>query len=260
MKLFRFLFLLAISLYFISCTSQKRMPNYIQYADSTSIRKDLVPQELRIQKNDLLSIQVFSSSIDPAADVPYNLPATQGASSAGGSSSGGFLVDAKGNIHYPKLGTFHAEGLTKDQLADSIKGRLTEPVVLLRDPVVIIRFMNLKISIMGEVNNQGLVNVPGEKVTILEAVALAGGITDFGQKDAVKVIREIDGKREIGLVNLSSKDLFDSPYYNLQQNDVILVDPTPKKAKKAEQDVVMQRIQFGLTIVTAAALIFNIFQ
>lgn len=256
MKFFRTVLFLAISIYFFSCTSQKRIPNYIQSVDSTGAKSDLIPQELRIQKNDHLSIQVFSSSTDPAADLPYNLSlATQG-----NTTSGGFLVDAKGNIEYPKLGTFHAEGLTKDELATVIKKRLTEPVELLKDPVVIIRFMNLKITVLGEVNNQGVVSIPGEKVTILEAIGLAGGINDYGMKDKVKVIREIDGKREFGIIDLSSKQLFDSPFYNLQQNDVVLVDPTPKKAKSTEQAITMQRVQFGVTILTAAVLLLNVFQ
>jgi polysaccharide biosynthesis/export protein len=256
MKLFRSLLFLTLSLYLFSCTSQKRAPNYIQNADSASVKTDIITQELRIQKNDLLSIQIFSASTDPAADAPYNLPV---ASQGPGGSSGGFLVDAKGNIEYPKLGTFHADGLTKDQLATEIKKRLTEPIQLLTNPVVIIRFVNLKITVMGEVNSQGVVNIPGEKVTILEAIGLAGGMTDYGLKESIKVIREVDGKREIGQVDLSSKEIFNSPYYNLQQNDVVLVDPQPRKAKKAEQDVVVQRVQFGLTILTAAILIFNVF-
>lgn len=258
MKLFRSLLFLTLSLYLFSCTSQKRIPNYIDNADSTGIKTDIVFQELRIQKNDQLSIQVISASTDPAADVPYNLPVT--AQGATGSTLGGYLVDAKGNIEYPKLGTFHVEGLTKDELAAEIKKRLTEPVQLLKDPVVIIRFLNLRITVIGEVNSQGAVTIPGEKVTILEAIGLAGGMTDYGLKEKVKVIREVDGKREIGQVDVTStENLFKSPYYNLQQNDVVLVDPQPRKAKKAEQDVVVQRVQFGLTILTAAVLIFNVF-
>ena len=256
MKLFRSVLFLTFPLYLFSCTSQKRTPNYIQNSDTSAVKTDIKPQELRIQVNDLLSVQVFSASTDPTADAPYNMPlATQGASSVGG-----LLVNAKGDIEYPKLGTFHVAGLTKEELAAAIRKRLTEPIQLLKDPVVIIRFVNLKITVMGEVNTQGVVSIPGERVTIIEAIGLAGGITDFGVKENVKVIREVDGKREIGKIDLSSKDLFESPYYNLQQNDVVLIDPTPRKAKKAEQDVLFQRVQFGVTILTAAVLLLNIFQ
>jgi polysaccharide export outer membrane protein len=91
-------------------------------------------------------------------------------------------------------------------------------------------------------------------------VGLAGGVTDYGLKNAVKVIREVDGKRKIGLVDLSSDSLFESPYYNLMQNDVVLVQPTKRKVKKAEQDLVVQRVSFGLSIITAIALLYNIFK
>lgn len=260
MKLIRSVLLLAFPLYLISCGTQQRIPNYLQDATDSTINGDVQIPELKIQKNDILSIHVYSASIRPEVDALYNLP-TAAATGAGGTTggAGGFLVDARGNIEYPRLGTFHAAGLTKDELATEIKKRLTEPVKLLEDPSVIIRFQNLKITVIGEVGSQGVVNVPGESVTILEAIGLAGGLTEYGLKN-IKIIRQVDGKREMGLVDLSSKDLFESPYYNLRQNDVVLVDPTKRKAKKVEQDVVMQRISFGLSLITAIALLYNIFQ
>jgi len=261
MKLIPSALLLILSVYLVSCSTQQKLPNYIQNVTDTSGKENTQVPELRIQKNDMLSIQIYSASTRPEVDALYNLPTAQigstGASQAG-SGAAGFLVNAQGDIEHPRLGKFHAAGLTKDELAAQIKKRLTEPVKLLEDPTVIIRFQNLKITVIGEVNNQGVVNIPGERVTILEAVGLAGGITDYGVKNAIKVIRETDGKREIGLVDLSSKDVFESPYYNLQQNDVVLVDPTPKKGKKAEQDQVIQQVSVGLSIITAIALLYNV--
>jgi polysaccharide biosynthesis/export protein len=256
MKLTRVLLLFLFPAYLISCKPQQKIPNYLQNVTDTTAVDSIALQELRIQKNDILSIQIFSSATSPEVDAIYNLPVTAGSNVA----TAGFIVDANGNIEYPKLGTFHAEGLTKNQLAAEFKKRLTEPVKLLENPVVLIRFLSLKVTVMGEVNTQGVVNIPGEKVTILEAIGLAGGINDYGVKNAVKVIRENDGKREIGIVDLSSKELFDSPYYNLQQNDVVLVDPVKRKTKQADQALVMQRVSFGLSIVTAIALLYNIFQ
>jgi polysaccharide export outer membrane protein len=170
------------------------------------------------------------------------------------------IQNSKGNIEYPRLGTIHAEGLTREELGEEIKKRLTQPIELLRNPTVLIRFVGLKITVIGEVNSQGVLSIPGERVTILEAVGLAGGISEYGLKDAVKVIRETDGKREVGIIDLSSKDLFDSPFYHLRQNDLVVVDPTRRKAKKADQDLVIQRVSFGLSLITAFALIYNIFQ
>lgn len=257
MKIFRAVLLFAIPLYMISCATQKPIPNYLQQATDTTIKKQVAFPELKIEKNDLLSIQVYSASTKPEADAPYNLPSA--GAGQGNLSTTGFLVDAKGNIEYPRVGSFHAEGLTKNELAQQITKKLNEMAVL-EKPAVIIRFQNLKVTVIGEVNSQGVVTVPGERITILEAIGLAGGVTDYGLKNAVKVIREADNQREIGLVDLSSKDLFESPYYNLKQNDIVLVDPTPRKAKKADEDVVRQRVTFGLTIITTLALLYNIFK
>jgi polysaccharide biosynthesis/export protein len=259
MKLIRTVLLLVFPFYLISCGTQKRLPDYLEKITDTGDKKEVVIPELRIQKNDILSIQVYSASTKSEIDELYNL---KGASSTPGqgSSAGGFLVDAKGNIEYPRLGSFHADGLTKDELAALIKKRLTEPVELLRNPTVIIRFQNFKITVLGEVGSQGAQNIPGERVTILEAVGLAGGINDQGMKNAVKIIRETDGKIEIGKIDLSSDSLFISPYYNLKQNDVVLVQPTRNKIKKEEQDRVVQRVSFGLSLITAIALLYNIFR
>ena len=256
MKTISFFSLLFFSCFLFSCKIQQKIPNYLQNATDTTIKEEVEVPELRIQKNDLLAIQIYSASINPETDVPYN-PFTSAASSSAGQA--GFLVDAKGNIEYPRLGAFHAEGLTKEELGEQIKQKLMEPVELLKDPVVSIRFLNLKVTVMGEVNSQGVIAIPGERVTVLEAIGLAGGATDFGIKNAVRVMRETDGKREIGIVDLSSDSLFESPYYNLRQNDIVIVDPTPRKTKKAEQDLVIQRISFGLSLITAIALLYNIF-
>jgi polysaccharide biosynthesis/export protein len=258
MKILRIVFLLAIPFYLISCGASRKAqpPYYLEKASDTTLKQEVKVTELKIQKNDLLSIQVYSASTRPEVDQLYNLPV----STSGGQSVGGFLVDARGNIEYPRLGTIHAEGLTKQELAEQIRERLTNPVELLENPTVVVRFVNIKITVLGQVGNEGVITIPGEKLTILEAVGLAGGITDYGKKDRVKVIRETDGQREIGYVDLSSDSLFHSPYYNMVQNDVLIIEPTKKKAKDAEQAVVAQRVSFALTLVTVAATLYNIFK
>lgn len=254
----RFLLLLALPLYLLSCKPQQVLPNYLENLSDTTGKGAVKIPELRIQKNDQLFIQVYSGSKKPeASDVFYNLPASQGTGQ--GTVTSGFLVDVSGNIDYPQLGTIHAEGLTKLELAAEIKKRLTHPVELLADPSVIIRFLNFKVNVLGEVAKPGLINVPGERITILEAIGLAGDITQYGRKNTVKVIREIDGDRNIGTIDLSSKDLFESPYYNLLQNDVVMVEPSKRKAQSAEQALTAQKISFALTIVTVAATLANIF-
>lgn len=230
------------------------MPYYLDMVNDSTGKGEVKVPELRIQKNDLLSIQISSLSTKPeASDAIYNQLSTAGSTAAG------YLVDAQGNIEHHRLGVIHAEGLTKQELAVEIKKRLTVPVELLKDPTVVIRFMNFKVTVLGQVGQQGPVTVPGERLTVLEAIGLAGGITDYGKKDKVKVVREINGQRETGIIDLSSKDIFDSPYYNLVQNDLLIVGETNEKMKDAQQAKIMQRITFAFTVVTVAATLTNIF-
>jgi polysaccharide export outer membrane protein len=241
MKFIRSLFLFFLPIYMISCRTQQKIPNYLQNVTDSAAKANVALPELRIQKDDLLSIQIYSASTRPEVDAIYNL--SQVSSTPSGQSSAspspGFLVDGKGNIQIQK--------------------RLTEPVKLLEDPTVIIRFLNLKVTVIGEVNRQGSVTIQSERITILEAIGLSGGLTDYAEK-TVKVVRETDGKREIGTVDLSSKTIFESPYYALRQNDLVIVDPVAKKAKTADQQLVIQRLSFGLSVITAIALVYNIFQ
>lgn len=271
MRLLRIPGLLFIILYFASCSTQKKaVTNYVDNTDSTALNESVKITEIKIQKNDLLSIQVYSSSLDPSVDAPYNLggavnnAGTPGVSSSSGGSNStgaaantGFLVDENGNIEYPRLGTIHAEGLTKAELTEVIKTKLTKPIALLDNPSVIIRFLNFKITVLGEVGKPGPITIPTGHVTILEAIGLAGDIPITGKKNTVRVLREIDGKREIGDIDLTSKKIFNSPYYNLLQNDVVMVEVTKTKLRQSDQ-LTLQRITTVLGIITSLTLIYNI--
>ena len=259
MRFTRITALLILSLYFISCGTQQKIPGYLEKVVDTSRKDEVKIPELIIQKNDLLSIQVYSLSTKPElSDAMYNLPCAGASTGPNTASVCGFMVDLNGNIEYPRLGIFHAEGLTKHELAAQIKKRLTEPIELLTSPNVIIRFLNFKIIVLGEVGHPGTLSVPGERITILEAIGLAGDITEDGMKNTVKVIREANNKREIGLIDLSSKNLFESPYYNLMQNDVVMVEPSKQKVKATDQALTQQRIGFAISIISAIAVIYSI--
>ncbi|HVT84471.1 MAG TPA: polysaccharide biosynthesis/export family protein [Chitinophagaceae bacterium] len=276
MKFIRLSVLLTFPVILVSCATQQKVPYYLENVSDTSSMINAPFPELHIQKNDLLSIQVYSASTQPqVSDAYYNLPSTSpvstpssiggqsstsGAGSTASGNNSGCLVDANGNIEYPRLGTLHVEGLTKLELADLIKRKINEKDTVLINPSVIIRFLSYKVTVLGQVGHEGEVNVTGERLTILEAIGLAGGITDYGRKTDVKVIREIDGKREIGTIDLSSKDLFNSPYYNLMQNDYVIVYPTKQKEKMVDQSIVVQRISLALSIITATAFIYNVFK
>jgi polysaccharide export outer membrane protein len=247
----------------MSCHPQKKVVyNYMEDVSDTLAKEALKNFEPIIQKNDLLSIQIYSKSTKPdISDALYNPPALTGSAgsssgSSAGSSSTGYMVDMDGNIRFPRLGIIHAEGLTKRQLADTIVSKITD----LENPTAVIRFLNYRVTVLGEVNHQGTFIIPYEKVTIFEALGLAGDIPVTGKKDKVRVIREVNGDREIGSVDLTSKNIFESPYYHLQQNDVVLVDVKKNKVKQTDQALVLGRIAFALSLVTTLAILYNIFK
>ena len=248
---------LLLPLYLLtSCGTQQRMPNYLQNISDTTRLPALDFPQLRIQKNDQLSIQVFSASTKrEVSDAPYNLP-----SSGAEGATAGYLVDASGNIDYPMLGTLKVEGLTRQELAELIRNKINEKDTVLFNPTVVVRFNNLRFTMLGEVTNQGVIQFPGERINILEAIGLAGGLTEFGMKKNVKVIREANGRREVGFLDLSSDSLFHSPYFMLMQNDMVLVDPTPRKAKKTEQEIFFRQAGFIVSVITATAVVVRLFQ
>lgn len=256
---------LVIALFFISCNSQKKVVyNYIENVNDTLEKGAVKNFEPVIQKNDMLSIQIYSNSTKPEiSDALYNPSVVNGASgnsgggsSGGGSTGSGYMVDMDGNIRFPRLGIIHAEGLTKRQLADTIVSKITD----LENPSAVIRFLNYRITVLGEVGRQGTFTIPNEKVTIFEALGLAGDIQVTGKKDNVRILREVNGDREIGTVDLTSKKIFESPYYTLQQNDVVLVDVKKSKVQQSDQAVVLRRAAFVLSVVTTLALLYNIFK
>jgi len=248
----------AIVFYACSCNSQKKATtnNYLENAKDTTGKNTVNYQQPVIQKGDLLSIKVYSKAngLDPKADAPYNL---QELSPTGGSSSGaGFLVDRSGNIEYPQLGVLHVEGLSREELSQQIKSRLD---TVLTNPSVDVRFLNYKVTVLGEVKSPGSYTFPTENVTILDALGSSGDITDFGKKDNVMVVRERDGMVERGRINLTTDSLFLSPYYHLQQGDVVMVEAVPRKIKQQQEQQTTQRIGLGISIITAIALILTFF-
>jgi polysaccharide export outer membrane protein len=254
----RFLSLLCFVAVFAttSCKTQKSIPNNYLHDTRDTVVKDSAKFALAaIQRGDLLSIKVFSEAngINPTLDAPYNL-VEQGAG-ATGTSSGGFLVDQSGNIEYPQLGLLHVEGLTREQVAALIKSKLGTQ---LTNPAVVVRFLNYRVTILGEVNSPGTFTLPAERVTILEALGLAGDVTVYGKRTTVKVIRENEDQREIGTIDLTSPSMFSSPYFRLRQNDIVLVEETGKKAKQENQQAVAQQIGIATSVIATIALIITI--
>ena len=252
MKILSFLFLPLIAvIFFSSCKTQKAY-GYVEDFTDTSGKVQVTYPEPLIQKNDVLSILVYSDAIDQGAtDNMYN--AANGGTSA---ITSGYLVDQDGNIQFPRLGKIKAEGLTKAQLSDEIGKRLTGQ---LSNPSVIIRLLNFKITMLGEVAHPGPITLPSEKVTILEAIGLAGDLSIYGKKNDIVVLRDVGGSVEHGKVDLTSKDVFQSPYYFLRQNDVVLVNPSKNKARLSDQ-VFNQRLGVAFSIINTIALLYNVFR
>lgn len=231
------LFTLIAILFTVSCTSSKKVA-YLQDAALYSKQKISGAYPIKIGIDDVLSIVV--SSRDTVLTKPFNR-------SPGGQ---GFLVDAGGNIDYPVFGQIKAAGLTATALADSIKARMISGGHI-KDPIVAVKLLNFKISVMGEVNRPGVFPIPSERVTILEAITMAGDMTVYGRRDKVLIVREEDGQRDMYYLDVNSTTLFNSPYYYLKQNDLVYVEPNRAKAAQSEYDPRLPVILTGASVLTS---------
>ena len=219
-----------------------------------------------IQPKDQLSIVV--SSRNPELVAMFNLPVISYQAGSETATSGtqqrlmGYVVDNEGCIVFPVIGKLKVAGLTRWELAEMIKDRLIKDG-LLSDAVVTVEFMNFKVSVLGEVTTPGTYAISGDKVTVLQALSLARDLTIFGKRDNVSVIREQDGERVIYQIDLTNVDLFKSPAYYLQQNDIVYVEPSEIKARQSTIDDKTLRltsilVSGGSLLVSLAALITNL--
>jgi polysaccharide biosynthesis/export protein len=240
-----------------SCGSTRKL-QYMQGAfDTTRLSSYVIPQPI-IQKGDMLGVVVYSDN--PAATAIYNQSATGGSgtssvgASGGGASSGGYLVDGEGNIQFQGLGNIHVEGLTKLQLSAMLDSTLK---TYLTNPYSTVRFLNYKITLIGDVARPGLYSIPSEQVNLLEALGLAGDLNITARRDNILVMREQNGKRQWGRIDITQPDIFTSPFYQLQQNDVVYVDLTRNKAAASDVTTV-RNISIAATLVSTLAIIYSI--
>ena len=217
-----------------SCTSGKNLRYFPGIADG-SIQSNTPFPESVIQKSDILSITV--SDLNPDASVQFNATNAGGSAAGGAAAPTGYLVNSEGNIQFPMIGNLKVEGMTKNQLKDKLAKTLVEKKILL-DPIITIRFVNFRVTVLGEVNHPTVVTVPNEKISLLEALGLAGDMTIYAKRNNVLVIREANDQKIIKRLDLNSDELFTSPYYYLQSNDIVYVEPN--KAKVASVSGGMQ--------------------
>ena len=212
-----------------------------------------------IQKKDILSITV--SSLSSEATVIFNtpnLPMTPTASTSNNYQTAGYLVSQDGTIKFPVLGDITAAGLTQKQLESNITKLLIDKKLLF-DPIVTARFLNFRVTVLGEVNRPGIVYVPSEQISILEAIGDAGDLTIYGLRNNVILIRQEGDQKLIKRLNLNSSNILQSPYYFLKSNDVIYVEPG--KNKIASTSIAQQRLPVilsGLSLLII--LLVNVFK
>jgi polysaccharide export outer membrane protein len=244
-----------------SCQPSKKVHRdrlYLQGIDSSLSAAINAPEQI-IQKGELLSITVFSDN--PEATAIYNQAQSSSsaitASSTDGTNNGagrGYLVDLNGNFLFHSLGAIHAEGLTKMQLKESIEQKLD---TFLKHPYVEIRFLNKRVTVLGEVSKPGIINIPEERLNIFDALAMSGDMTTFGRKDNVLVIREENGKRTMARLNINEAAVYRSDFFYLHSGDLVYIEPIRKKPSGTDATLV-RNISLAASAVSVLAILYSV--
>lgn len=225
----RFLCLIVLLVLFSSCSTKKDVL-YFQNVKNAETIVDTETFNARLKVGDIVNIYI--STPDLSVTQPYNLVESTG---NGNGTLINYLIDSEGNIDYPVLGKVKLEGLTVEE-AKSLMKKKFEEGKLLKDPVVIIRINNYRVTVMGQVRNPGVYPVTGERISILEAISAAGDLDITGKRDNVLVIRNFNGAKTYTRIDLTSKEIFNSPVYYLTQNDVVYVEPNSFGVSRASGD------------------------
>jgi len=242
-----------------SCVSRKQLTYFrtISAENTEEINENLPSRpEPTIKINDALIINV--TALDPEAVIPYNLQSISYATPTSdivptSSSYQYYTVDSEGCIDFPILGKLHVDGLTQSEVISLIQGKLEKQIA---DPIVTMRFLNAKVTVLGEVTRPGSYLLNNGQLTLLEALGAAGDITQYGRRDNVLIIRDNRGKMEFARLDLSADELFMSPYFYLQQNDVVVVEPNQARAT-SNQSVSLWLSMVG-TVASAATVVVSV--
>jgi polysaccharide export outer membrane protein len=250
-----------LALFMGGCSSQKNIAYFKDVPDT--VKRQMVEMATYatpvIQPDDIL--QVTIQTLDPASTALMNqqnspnwsVGGTSGAAGAAGASSPGYLVDKLGFVTLPLVGKISVKGKTTGDVQEAIRAKAAE---FYKDPVVNVRFINFKVTVLGEVTKPATYVMPNEKVTLLDAIGMAGDLTIYGKRENVLLIREIEGKKEFVRFNLNSSNLFTSPYYYLQQGDVVYVEPN--KSKVVSTDAArLRNITIISSVLTLLVVIFS---
>lgn len=254
-------FLCAVAI-FSSCVSSKNIPYFqdIQTVNQAQLENAAPFTEPVIQTDDILSINVFT--LNPQTGLVINQAAATPL--LGGSSTTalaqqqttGFLVDKNGEIELALVGKVKVAGLTTYQARELVREKVS---VFYKEPNVQLRFANFKVSVLGEVNLPSAYTLPNEKVSILDALSLAGDLTIYGRRENVLIVRDNNGKKEFARLNLNSSEIFSSPFYYLKQNDVIYVEPNKRKVS-ASNSAQIQTIGVIASVISVIVLAVSSFK
>lgn len=235
-----YLAVVGMLLLFSSCAEQRNLVYFDDVNDSTTFSQAIVnTHQPRIQNGDIMGITV--STLDPTSNALFNtgtvLQGSQLNSNSNAASTElgkeGYLVGNDGNINFPVIGKIHLEGLTLTEAHEKISDEINRYV---KDPIVNVRYLNFKVTVIGEVNKPTTFTTSDDNINVLEALGMAGDMTAYGKRENVLVIREIDGKRNMARLNLNSSRAFQSPYFHLQQNDIVYVEPSITKEKQVSRN------------------------
>jgi polysaccharide export outer membrane protein len=250
---------------FASCVNTKKIVYFNEINDTVLTQRMSASLEPVIRKSDVLSIVVSSPNAD--ASGIFNLPntpspvmssiaSTPGSSpiNAGPTQLNSYLVDAKGMIKFPLLGEIKADGFTKRALEDTITQMLSDKKLLIQ-PIVTVHFLNFRVTVLGEVARPTTINVSNERISILEALGLAGDLTIYGKRENVLLIREEGQKKIIHRIDLTSESILSSPFYYLQTNDIVYVEPNRARIASTSRTqqlapIVLAGLSFIAVIVT----------
>ena len=243
------------------CLSYREMVNFQDGSDLGRSGKATLPAlpELRLRADDMVAVTINSYNQEEA--LRFNVISNQSQvqlSAQGGQPATvadplGYRVDSRGSIEMPVIGRLPVAGLTLEQLRDTVHARVAATGYL-KDHSVQVRFLSFRITILGEVNNPGTYTVPTQRINVLEALGMAKDATLYSRRDNILVVREEDGRREYGRIDLKSKAVFESPYYYLRPNDVIYVEPHRSKVLSAP-DPVSRYLGIVLGLATLATLL-----
>lgn len=263
MKSFCLFVVSIVSVLLCSCGSTKDVA-YLQNSDAVDLSPSQILYDAKIMPKDILNITVNTTT--PEAAQPFNLTVrtVQNASTTATSYAQpvlqSYIVDNEGCVDFPIVGRLHLQGLTKSGAEQLIRDKIKPYMSKTENPIVTVRMINYKISVLGEVNRPGMFTVANEKINVLEALAQAGDLTIYGVRDRVKLIREdATGKKEIHTLNLNSADIINSPYYYMQQNDILYVEPNRVKAQNSSVGSMTTLWLSGTSIlVSLTSLLYNI--